>query len=332
MVGNSKLHALRLGTLLVLGVALLDGAGVGSRAGAAHAAPSLLGNNLIVNGDGEAAPGSSDGDTLVTVPGWTTLMGNFNAVQYDASGFPGAADPGPANRGANFLAGGPDTDESQASQEIDLSALATTVDAGSISYNLSGFLGGYSTQEDHASLTAYFQDGTGATTGTAVIGPVSQADRQGNTGLLSRTATGKLPVHTRKVHLVLDLVRTDGSYDDGYADNLSLVLSQAPAQPGHLTFSPRKLNLGSPKVNTSKSRTVTFRNAGPGSVTVNAGALAAPFSLSGGPSVTVAAGRTATLTVTFTPNVKGKASSTLALTTDDPRLPSVRIPLTGNGK
>ncbi len=90
---------------------------------------------------------------------------------------------------------------------------------------LSGFLGGFATQNDRATLTATFKDGGGGTLAIASIGPVTNVDRGNVTGLLFRTTSGSVPAGTRTVDLLLTLTRAAGFSNDGYADNLSLVLT-----------------------------------------------------------------------------------------------------------
>ncbi len=197
----------------------------------------LLGINLIVDGDAEAQAGTLD-NTVVAPAGWTTT-GNFSAVSYSASigGSPTLTTPGPTQRGGNFFAGGPNNAQSSATQTVDVSTSAALIDAGTMSYNLAGWLGGYASQNDDATLQATFKGATGNVLGTATIGPVLAADRDGITELLYRSAQGVMPVGTRQVVLLLTMTRTDGSYNDGYADDLSFTLS--PGVPsGTLTFTP----------------------------------------------------------------------------------------------
>jgi hypothetical protein len=181
-----------------------------------------------VNGDAESGTGSSDGSVVVSsIPGWTTT-GEANVVQYGASGgYPASTDPGPSDRATNFFAGGPNDATSTFTQTIDLSAYATQIDSGAIGYLLSAYLGGYSTQDDNASLAiTFFGAGdAGTALGTGSIGPVLAADRGSVTGLFSRTGTGSVPVGTRSVQVVLTMTRVEGTANDGYADDLSLRLT-----------------------------------------------------------------------------------------------------------
>ncbi len=63
----------------------------------------------------------------------------------------------------------------------------------------------------------------------AFVGPVTAANRGNKTELLSKSTAGTLPVGTRKVQIQIHFERTDGTYDDAYADNLSFVLTNPTA-------------------------------------------------------------------------------------------------------
>lgn len=191
--------------------------------------------NLIVNGDAEAGPGALDFDDVFPVPGWTTT-GAFTAVQYaspDVS-VPIGNEPAPPNRGANLFAGGPDSENSSAFQLIDVSASTSLIDVGNVPYFLTGYLGGYSFQNDTAVLTATFQGAGGLTLGSASIGPVTNVDRDIQTALLFRSASGLVPIGTRTINVELLMNYSDGGYNNGYADNLSLIVNipNPPDQPG----------------------------------------------------------------------------------------------------
>lgn len=163
------------------------------------------------------------------VPGWTA-NGNFTVVEYGApGGFPSSSDPGPPDRGQNFFAGGENNESSSASQAIDVSTEASQIDAGNVAFELSGYLGGFAHQPDNAKLTATFRDASNAGLGSATTGPVTPADRTNATGLLQRETEGSIPAATRKIEVQIQMTRLEGSYNDGYADNLSLLLTESPA-------------------------------------------------------------------------------------------------------
>ena len=180
--------------------------------------------NLIKNPGAESAPGSGNGST-VAVPDWTVPSGGtFTAVKYGASGgFPTASDPGPQSRGANFFAGGPGSAVARADQTISLKSYAGTIAAGA-SFTLAAWLGGYKAQDDNTTVTIAWEKNSGAFLGAVMIGPVSAADRHDKTGLLHELTTGTVPHGTQRAVVNVEMSRNEGSYNDGYADNLSLTV------------------------------------------------------------------------------------------------------------
>jgi hypothetical protein len=161
----------------------------------------------------------------MTLPGWTITSGEPNAVCYGApGGFPTASTPGSPTRGTAFFTGG-GTGNSSLSQIVDVSAAASSIDAGGVPYNLSGWLGGYASQNDRAGVTATFLNASGATLGTAAqIGPVTAKNRGSVTEFLLKTATGTLPAGTRSVRVSVAFTYNTGSGNDGYADDLSFTI------------------------------------------------------------------------------------------------------------
>ncbi|MSQ27248.1 MAG: hypothetical protein EXR51_03795 [Dehalococcoidia bacterium] len=113
----------------------------------------------------------------------------------------------------------------------DLAGDVAAIDQGGLGFTLSGYLGGFQCQGDNASLTVSFQDDYGRDLATAAIGPVTVADRGFATGLMARSISGVVPMGARKAQVVLLFTRVEGAYNDGYADNLSLVLGGAAAAP-----------------------------------------------------------------------------------------------------
>lgn len=177
--------------------------------------------NLIVNGDAELGQGDPIGNAvgtdIPTIPGWTPTS-SFSVLKYGATGFsftnplgnvvnvtvPGTDVPGPSDaygnpsgvRGANLFFGGADRASSSASQLIDISDLASTIDAGEGTFNLNGWLGGYSTDEDSASLNITFLDRANQSLGIASITSPTAAQRNNTTGLFLQSVDGSVPVGT----------------------------------------------------------------------------------------------------------------------------------------
>jgi hypothetical protein len=195
-----------------------------ARPAGAHPAASTP-VNLIQDPGAEKAKADSDGGK-VKVPGWKPAKGSeFTAAAYGAEGgFPGKHSRGPKHRGKNFFAGGPSGDTSGASQADSLARDKSLISAGKASFTLSAWLGGYSTQTDRASLTVTWETAAGKALGHTTLGPVTEAQRKGATGLRFRSKAGKVPATARIARLTLHMVRDDGEYVDGYADNLSLTI------------------------------------------------------------------------------------------------------------
>lgn len=187
------------------------------------AATGQYGSNLLVNGDAESVAAASSGVTSFS--GWTT-DGNVTILQYGVGDYIAPSSPGPASRGNNFFYGG-SVGTSSVSQSVSLSFAATAIDAGSASYTLSGWLGGWSGQDDSVTVTAAFFDASQKLIGSSsTIGPVSAAERGSVTALLERSATAVVPSGARSVTVTMAFSRASGSANDGYADNISLILAQ----------------------------------------------------------------------------------------------------------
>ena len=61
--------------------------------------------NLIVNGDAEAGPASTDGKTVVSsIPNWTRATGDANVLPYGLTGSILLSDEAPPNHGFNYFA------------------------------------------------------------------------------------------------------------------------------------------------------------------------------------------------------------------------------------
>ena len=190
----------------------------------------VFGSNLIRNGDAEAGAGTTV-SASVGAPNWFT-GGPFTVVAYNSpDGFPSVpTDTVPANRGTNFFAGGVGPSAS-AAERIDVRAGAGLLDTGRVIFALSADLGGFSTDDDHAILLVAFANGLGQTIGASrQIGPVLAIDRGFQTGFRHRLLVGTVPAGTRSVfvQLIISRLSSGGPYDDGYADNLSMVLTPPP--------------------------------------------------------------------------------------------------------
>jgi hypothetical protein len=203
--------------------------------------PPGYGTNVVLNGDAEWNSGTNsygsgtNNEGLLNVTpnrgiAWWFDPGPMTLGRYGTHpSFPAAASPGPPQRGSNFFLGGLGT-SSVISQTRDLSALAADIDDPGVDYVLSGWLGGRGALPAAAQFTARFLSETGTPLGTNRIGPVTATDRAGVTGLLERSATGRLPAGTRLVEFTLS-AQASSVTNDASTDNLSFVLSPRADPP-----------------------------------------------------------------------------------------------------
>ncbi len=195
-----------------------------------------LGVNLVVNGDFEASAGATSvGYIAASVPGWNTS--SMAAVRYGSRGFPTDLQA-PFNGGTNFLSGvkrSPlvGTPSFNIAQRIDVWALAGEIDAGRLSWDFAADLGGFGREQDGIwARVGFYNVDLGQLQATFVNGPTA-AERGGQTGFRTCTATNVVPVGTRTIEIVLDANIQYGVVADGYADNVSLKLrSHAPKPKG----------------------------------------------------------------------------------------------------
>jgi hypothetical protein len=199
----------------------------------AHAV--TFGTNIIVNPGSEAGAGSTTGG-VVPVPGWTTT-GNFTVVPYGAAGFPARipdaniAGLGLGSLGNNFFAGGPNNNVSSASQTIDLSSIAGVIDLSSgVLFTLSGNFGSFP-DKDYPFLEVDTFDARGresgiGTTRVGFVGPLESLRGNVNLGNGTFGVSGSIFPNTRSIVVTLRMTRdtVGSSYNNAYADNLSLVL------------------------------------------------------------------------------------------------------------
>src|SRR5208282_2320498 len=180
-----------VGSLALVSAALLSSPALAATTATACA---ICGHNLINNPGAEAGPGAQ-ADTVVVVPGWTKTEGSFTAASYAWSGGDlSTKTPGPPDRGENYFYGGPDAAVSVGSQTISLEAGTTEIDRGALTATLAGWLGGYAGQADDAALSAIFRSATGQKLKTLVIGPVTPAERNNESGLVERSVATTVPV------------------------------------------------------------------------------------------------------------------------------------------
>lgn len=182
------------------------------------AAPSALAQfntNLLVNPGAQAAVGGDGSSSFAgNLPGWT-VGGEMMAIAYALGcpqGYPCAtpADPGPASPGLNHFTGG-NVATSTATQLVGFSFAAGALAAGGVSFSLSGWLGGYASQDDSFSLLLTWLNPVGSPISQTSLGPVTAADRGNVTALLFREVSGLVPSNAVSARLGVTSMRVSGT-------------------------------------------------------------------------------------------------------------------------
>ena len=206
-----------IGTLALLFAALVC---------APNAFAATTSANLIVDGDANAGYCTTDWTSATTVPGWQVVSGSPDVVCSSAGsfGYPAGATADPA-----FLAPGNQGDGS-IEQTVDVSSAASAIDAGGVDFNLSGWLGGWTTYSGYTEVSAEFLNSAGAQLGASSSLPtVSESDRGGKTEFLARSTTGAVPTGTRSI--LVQVAFVDSASEAGYAEHLSLTLNTPVTAP-----------------------------------------------------------------------------------------------------
>ncbi|PRC91401.1 alkaline phosphatase family protein [Solimicrobium silvestre] len=198
----------------------------------AVSAQAQTSQNLVVNGNAEAGACTNDWSAVTTVPGWNVISGNPSIACYSIASF---STPNSAANGNAFFADGPYGDSSM-SQTVNLASAASAIDGGSVTFNLSAWLGGYTVYSGAGVVTVTFYNAAGQALsgGTQLSGDTPTARGSVNK-FLATSGTGYVPVGARSAQVLVQFVNTTGvTYNVGYADNISLTLS-TPVTPAVLT-------------------------------------------------------------------------------------------------
>ena len=156
-----------------------------SKPGSAQA--SLLSHNLVKNGNAEA-----EGADDKHVPAWGEKEG-FTEESYGSvgsawdHGLSGCTTCGKGYLRLQFESG---THELSISQTIDVSSLAADIDKKSVTASVSAYLGGFLNSDTTGTMTASFQDASGAELGKIETTPYDTKQlpkaQSGSTGPLSQ--------------------------------------------------------------------------------------------------------------------------------------------------
>jgi hypothetical protein len=231
----------------------------------------VYGANLILNPSAENYDGTADGFNIITPRNW--IASSDPTVAQYRSGYGAAIGiRKPDNAGNAFFTGGPDSETTDFLQLIDLSSIASTVDAGQVNFSLSAELGGDSLNDDNANVLIKFEDASGAQLSRPQTGSVSASDRDYESKFLSRSVNGIVPATTRFAQVDIHFKRDGvGGYNNGFADNVSLVLVTNTASTAGITPSVVKSTLPTTAISGTKTNGALFLTLTNTSSSVNRG-------------------------------------------------------------
>jgi len=141
-------------------------------------------------------------------------------------GVPTADSPGPSDRGSQLFAGGTENIRSGIEQSVSVDpSWQQAISQGFVRFTFSAFLGGYLDQDDYAVATLTFTDANYQPLGVVNLPTVKSRERNGQTGLWPVQADDYVPSGTAFVFVDLNFYLEAGGYNDAYADNIELTLS-----------------------------------------------------------------------------------------------------------
>ena len=192
----------------------------------AHA-QSILGANLIVNGNAEAGSAGKSTSDVVPIPDWTVSSGSPTVLPYgltrNGAYNPGiqTADPAPPDHGFQYFAAAA---TSVITQTIDVSSGASAINSGNVKYTISAYLGTNGNGSGvGVTMAVAFQNARAQTFSTVTLGP--------NAGFAGEGMSLQQQIGIVPVGAVTIVVTLSFSNLDGVADSLSLVLNTLSTTP-----------------------------------------------------------------------------------------------------
>lgn len=193
-------------------------------------AQSILGTNLIVNGNAEAGLAGTATAVPATIPGWTAT-GKVNVLPYGLTGKLLLTDPAPPDHGFQYFAGDPGQSPSTLTQSIDVSAGASTIGGGNIKYTASAYLG----TRGNPQIVVAFQNAGGQSFSSTTLGPGGF----NGSGTSLQQQIGLVPAGTVRITVTFSMGNASAT-----ADSLSLVLTSLGTAPGLVLGTNLVVNTG----------------------------------------------------------------------------------------
>lgn len=97
------------------------------------------------------------------------------------------------------------------------------IDNHTVKFNLSAWIGGWSTQNDNAAVSVVFNDQANQMIGSqTTIGTVLAADRGSQSSLLFRQATDFVPIGARSFTVIVNITCVIPPSNDGDVDDIGI--------------------------------------------------------------------------------------------------------------
>ncbi len=167
----------------------------------------------FVNMSAESLTSETKNNLRPILTDWDVVEGQFSATKYNQNGFLDSE----THQGLYFFTGG-DVPLSIGEQTIIVAA-----DMIEKTFEFSAELGGYDGQQDHAVVELFFMNSNTTIISKYELGPVTNTERGNNTKLLRKSVSGVIPSTAVQAKLRITLTRFEGSYNDGYVDNIKVV-------------------------------------------------------------------------------------------------------------
>ncbi len=186
------------------------------------AEPLRRSENLVANPGAEIVVGETE------IPGWQVPEGFATPRIFfyeDSEENPSPDAPGPEERGFHLFTGGANGEPSGMQQMVVLDgSWQEAINESRVKLSLGAFLGGRLFEEDYASVSLTFLDANQQPLGRIELPTITPREREGETGLFPSAMSDYLPAGTSQLLVEVIFSGFEGGFNDGYADNLELVL------------------------------------------------------------------------------------------------------------
>lgn len=136
----------------------------------------------------------------------------------------------------SFVTGGSSTIAYLRQRNIVIDRSPSQIDAGTATYDFSGWLGGRGEDRDHAAATLRFLSATGVEITSVPLGTCGPLERENRTKMIFFQKTGVVPSGARKMDVLVDFNNLDGPSNDASIDDLGVsIIDSASHLEGSLS-------------------------------------------------------------------------------------------------